>query len=105
MLLPSSGAVMANDREARERDRAVVVIGAVISGVPVLARPRIQREVVGPAFRLMAPGGFFTPITYSPGTPVSEALQRELGLSVTRLGTVWGNLPPARVFAFRRRAH
>jgi len=80
-------------------------IGAVISGVPVLARPRVQREVIGPAFRLMAPGGFFTQITYSPGAPISADTQRAFGLSVEKLGTVWANLPPARVFRFRRRAH
>ena len=80
-------------------------IGAVISGVPVLARPKIQREVVGPAFRLMKPDGFFTQITYSPNPPISAEMQRELGLSVEKLGTIWVNLPPARVFVFRRRTH
>ncbi|MEQ9258088.1 MAG: rRNA adenine N-6-methyltransferase family protein [Roseovarius sp.] len=80
-------------------------IGAVISGVPVLARPRIQREVVAPAFRVMAPGGIFTQITYSPGAPISEEMRRELGLTVERRGTVWANLPPARVFTFRRAMH
>jgi len=80
-------------------------IGAVISGVPVLARPRIQREVVGPAFGLIAPGGFFTQITYSPGPPIPEDTRRALGLTVERRGTVWANLPPARVFVFRRASH
>ncbi|WP_397542078.1 rRNA adenine N-6-methyltransferase family protein [Roseovarius salis] len=80
-------------------------IGAVVSGVPVLARPTIQREVVRPAFRLMAPGGFFTQITYSPGAPIPEEMRRELGLSVQKRGTVWANLPPARVFVFRQRTH
>ena len=80
-------------------------LGAVVSGVPVLARPKIQREVVGPAFRLMKQGGFFTQITYSPNPPISAEMQRELGLSVEKLGTIWVNLPPARVFVFRRRTH
>lgn len=80
-------------------------LGAVISGVPVLARPKIQREVVGPAFRLMKPEGFFSQITYSPNPPISAEMQRELGLSVEKLGTIWVNLPPARVFVFRRRTH
>ena len=80
-------------------------IGAVISGVPVLARPTIQREVVGRAFRVMAPDGFFTQITYSPNAPIGPEMQRELGLSVEKRGTVWANLPPARVFVFRRIHH
>ena len=94
------------NRPAQEMDRiGLDDIGAVISGVPVLARPTIQRAVLGPAFRLMRPGGFFNQITYSPGAPISTETQRDLGLSVEKLGTVWANLPPARVFRFRRRAH
>ncbi|WP_420567767.1 class I SAM-dependent methyltransferase [Thalassovita sp.] len=80
-------------------------INTVISGVPVLARPQIQREVVGRALRVMAPGGEFVQITYSPNAPVSDQMQAELGISVEKRATVWANLPPARVFVFRRIQH
>lgn len=80
-------------------------IGAVISGVPVLARPTIQREVVGRAFEVMAPEGFFVQITYSPKVPIGPEMQRELGLRAEKRGTVWANLPPAPVFVFRRIQH
>ena len=80
-------------------------IGAVISGVPVLARPQIQRDVMGRALRVMAPGGQFVQITYSPGAPISADMQAELGVSVEKRGTVWANLPPARVFVFRSIQH
>lgn len=80
-------------------------IGAVISGVPVLARPRIQRDVVGRAFAVMTQAGFFTQITYSPNAPISPEMQRELGLRAQKRGTVWANLPPARVFVFHRIQH
>lgn len=80
-------------------------IAAVISGVPVLARPRIQREVVGRAFAAMREDGIFTQITYSPNAPIPPEMQRDLGLSVEKLGTVWANLPPAHVFRFRRAQH
>ncbi|MCA0919868.1 class I SAM-dependent methyltransferase [Pseudooceanicola nanhaiensis] len=79
-------------------------IGSVISGVPVLARPQIQREVVGRAFKVMAPGGVFVQITYSPNAPIPPEVQAELGVRATKRGTVWANLPPARVFEFRRSA-
>ena len=77
-------------------------IGAVVSGVPVLARPQIQREVVGRAFEVMAPEGLFTQITYSPRSPISPEMRAELGLTSRHRGMVWGNLPPAHVFEFRR---
>ncbi len=80
-------------------------IGAVVSGVPVLSRPTIQREVVGRAMNVMAQDGFFTQITYSPQSPISDEMQHELGVSSEKLGTVWANLPPARVFKFRKRTH
>lgn len=80
-------------------------IGAVISGVPVLARPTIQRDIVGRAFRLLGPDGFFNQITYSTSSPISPQMQRELGLISEKLGTIWNNLPPARVYSFRRQHH
>jgi phosphatidylethanolamine/phosphatidyl-N-methylethanolamine N-methyltransferase len=80
-------------------------LGCVISGVPVLARPQIQREVVGRAFNVMAPDGFFAQITYSPNAPIPPEVQAEMGLTARKRGTVWANLPPARVFEFRRATH
>lgn len=87
------------------RDLGLRDIGAVISGVPVLARPTIQRDVVGRAFDVMAQNGFFTQITYAPHSPISEEMQRELGLFANHRGIVWNNLPPARVYEFRRIPH
>lgn len=80
-------------------------VSAVVSGVPVLARPQIQREVVGRALDVMAPNGVFTQITYANKAPISREMQSELGIRAEKRGTVWGNLPPARVFAFHRIQH
>lgn len=80
-------------------------IGAVVSGVPVLARPQIQREVVGRALDVMAPSGWFSQITYSPRAPIGSAMQAELGVTATYRGMVWANLPPAHVWAFQRAQH
>ncbi|UYV35813.1 methyltransferase type 12 [Rhodobacteraceae bacterium D3-12] len=80
-------------------------VGAVISGVPVLARPQIQREVVGRALGVMAPGGMFVQITYSPTAPISPPMQAELGIVGHRRGIVWSNLPPAHVYVYTRTRH
>ena len=94
------------NRPAQEIDQiGLERISAVISGVPVLARPTIQREVVGRAFNVMAPEGFFSQITYSPNAPIAPPMQRELGLRAEKRATVWVNLPPARVFVFHRIHH
>ena len=93
------------NRPAQEIDRiGLAQVDAVVSGVPILARPDLQRAVVGPAFDIMAPGGFLTQITYSGKSPVPPEMQAELGIAAIRRGTVWTNLPPARVFEYRRRA-
>ncbi|WP_163850053.1 class I SAM-dependent methyltransferase [Pseudooceanicola aestuarii] len=81
----------------------VTNLGCVISGVPVLARPQIQREVVGNAFKVMSRDGVFVQITYSPNAPIPEDVQADMGLTARKRGTVWANLPPARVFEFRRK--
>ncbi|GGE24053.1 hypothetical protein GCM10011360_10680 [Primorskyibacter flagellatus] len=92
------------NRPAQEIEKiGVTNLGCVISGVPVLARPQIQREVVGHAFNVMAPDGVFVQITYSPNAPIPEDVQASMGITAVKRGTVWANLPPARVFEFRRK--
>lgn len=82
----------------------ISALGCVISGVPVLARPQIQREVVGRAFNVLAPDGVFVQITYSPNAPIPAEVQAQMGITARKRATVWANLPPARVFEFRRRS-
>ena len=92
------------NRPAQEIEQIDVKnLGCVISGVPVLARPQIQREVVGRAFNVLAPDGVFVQITYSPNAPIPTEVQAQMGIVGRKRGTVWANLPPARVFEFRRR--
>jgi phosphatidylethanolamine/phosphatidyl-N-methylethanolamine N-methyltransferase len=81
-------------------------IGATVSGLPLLSMPReVQRAIVGGAFDVMRPGGFFVQFTYGPRPPLAEAVRIELGLSVRRGRKIWGNLPPARVYTYTRRPH
>lgn len=77
---------------------------AVVSGLPLLLfSVAIQREILSAAFAALRPGGVFIQFTYGPQHPVVDRVMQELGLSVTRTARVWGNLPPARVYVYRRR--
>jgi len=78
-------------------------VGSVISGVPILAQPELQKAVVGSAFKVLSDNGNFVQITYSPNSPISAERLAEMGLMVQKRGTVWANLPPARVFEYRRK--
>lgn len=105
-LAKSFPGVRVENRPAQDiRDLGLRNLGAVISGVPVLARPTIQREVVGRALDVMAPDGIFVQITYAPRAPISPAMQAELGIRAEHRGMVLANLPPAHVFVFHRIQH
>ena len=84
------------------QDIGLTGIGAVISGIAILSRPNLQRDIFGRSLQVMAPDGFFTQFTYSTKSPISPKMQAELGVSVEKLGTSWFNLPPARVYRFKR---
>jgi phosphatidylethanolamine/phosphatidyl-N-methylethanolamine N-methyltransferase len=77
-------------------------ISAVISGVPLLARPQLQRAIVTPAFKVLASDGIMTQLAYSRKSPLSCAMQSELGVTSRHRGTIWANLPPARIFEYTR---
>jgi len=80
-------------------------VEAVISGIAVLSRPQLQREIVGRAFKVMSPQGVFHQFTYSTHSPISAHMQQELGVRSEKLGTSWLNLPPARVYRYVKRLH
>jgi phosphatidylethanolamine/phosphatidyl-N-methylethanolamine N-methyltransferase len=80
------------NRPAEEiEETGLTNVGYIVSGVPVLAQPELQRAVVGSALRVMAPDAVFAQITYSPSSPVPPALQTELGITARKRGTVWAN--------------
>lgn len=75
---------------------------AVVSSLPLLTRPEAQRlKLLGDAFGLMAPGGRFVQFTYSIGSPMPRAGQ-PLPLIAEVSPRIWRNLPPARVWVYRR---
>lgn len=78
-------------------------VRAVVSGLPFLSFPKyLQLAILRASFRAMAPDGVFIQFTYGPNPPVAERVRNALGLTWTKSDKVWGNLPPARVYAFRR---
>jgi phosphatidylethanolamine/phosphatidyl-N-methylethanolamine N-methyltransferase len=75
----------------------------VVSGLPLLSMSdAVQQAIVGAAFDRLAPGGLFIQFTYGRNASVAPAVQRALGLEARRGVKVWNNLPPARVWTYRR---
>jgi phosphatidylethanolamine/phosphatidyl-N-methylethanolamine N-methyltransferase len=78
-------------------------LGAVVSGLPLLSMPdALQEQILRAAFAALRPDGVFVQYTYGPRPSVAREVQRTLGLSAERGPLVLGNLPPARVYVFRR---
>jgi phosphatidylethanolamine/phosphatidyl-N-methylethanolamine N-methyltransferase len=78
-------------------------VACVISGLPLLSFPAaLQEGILAAAFRILAPRGSLVQFTYGPRPPVPERMIEALGLKVNRGLKIWANLPPARVYRFRR---
>lgn len=90
----------------RLHDLNLPPLRCVVSGLPLLSFPMsLRHAIVESAFAAMAPGGRLVQFTYGPVHPLPDAMMHDLGLRVRQIARVWGNLPPARVFVYRRRAH
>ena len=74
-------------------------VAAIISSLPLLTRPEKERlKLLQTAFNLMLPGSPFVQFTYMNSSPVPP--QPSFIATVSR--RIWKNLPPARVWTYRR---
>lgn len=75
--------------------------GAVVSGLPLLTRPPVIRKgLLEAAFELMEPGAPFIQFTYGAKSPVPL----DGSLQARCSNRIWRNIPPARVWVYRRQA-
>ena len=73
---------------------------AVVSGLPLITKPITMRlRLIRDAFDLMLPGAPFVQFTYSVAAPLPKRLG---GFSVEASERIWMNIPPARVWIYRR---
>lgn len=73
---------------------------AVVSGLPLVTKPMLTRlKLIRDAFVAMAPGAPFVQFTYSVAPPIPKTLP---GVSTEASERIWMNLPPARVWVYRK---
>ena len=73
---------------------------AVVSGLPLFTKPlRVRLRLLFEAFGLMLPGAPFVQFTYNALAPIPTRLDR---VRVQASERVWMNIPPARVWVYRR---
>ena len=74
--------------------------GAVVSGLPLVTKPMLTRvRLIRDAFAVLANGGPFIQFTYSVVPPIPKSLP---GVSTEASERIWMNLPPARVWVYRK---
>jgi phosphatidylethanolamine/phosphatidyl-N-methylethanolamine N-methyltransferase len=73
---------------------------AVVSGLPLVTKPMLTRlKLMRDAFAALAPGSPFVQFTYSVAPPIPRSLP---GVSTEASERIWMNLPPARVWVYRK---
>ncbi|HTZ01793.1 MAG TPA: methyltransferase [Xanthobacteraceae bacterium] len=73
---------------------------AVVSGLPLITKPlKMRMRLLRDAFDLMLPGAPFVQFTYSVASPVPKRLG---GFSAEASERIWLNIPPARVWVYRK---
>ena len=73
---------------------------AVVSGLPLVTKPMLTRlKLIREAFSAMSPGAPFVQFTYSVAPPIPKTLP---GVSTEASERIWMNLPPARVWVYRK---
>lgn len=82
----------------------VASLGAVVSGLPLLAMsPRKVTMILSGSFLFMRPSAAFFQFTYGPGCPVPRKVLDRLGLRARLVGRTLLNIPPASVYKITRR--
>lgn len=83
------------------QEKAAQPIAAIVSSLPLMTRPpSVRKALLAEALEMMPPGSPFIQFTYAAKPPVPHDAAYE-----TRRGKrVWRNIPPARVWIYRKTA-
>jgi phosphatidylethanolamine/phosphatidyl-N-methylethanolamine N-methyltransferase len=77
-----------------------VPASAIVSGLPLVTKPMLTRlKLIRDAFLALTPGAPFVQFTYSVAPPIPKSLP---GVSTQASERIWMNLPPARVWVYRK---
>jgi len=95
--------VVQGDAYGRRRVIAPVLrqpAAAVVSGLPLFTKPlRTRLRLLRETFSVLRPGAPFVQFTYAVVPPIPKALA---GVSAEASERIWMNLPPARVWVYRK---
>lgn len=82
------------------RDVLTEPASAVVSGLPLVTKPMLMRlKLIRDAFALLGSHAPFIQFTYSVAPPIPKSLP---GVATEASERIWMNLPPARVWVYRK---
>ena len=82
------------------RDVLARPAAAVVSGLPLVTKPMpLRLKLISEAFRLLGKQQPFIQFTYSVAPPIPKSLP---GVDTEASERIWLNLPPARVWVYRK---
>jgi len=99
---PQAKVVQGDAYALRDSLRGVLDVraSAVVSGLPLVTKPMLTRlKLIRDAFVALHPGAPFIQFTYSVVPPIPKSLP---GVSTEASERIWMNLPPARVWVYRK---
>lgn len=102
---PGSDVIIAPAQELGQlwRERNGPSAGAIVSTLPMrLFNREVIRSIMQNALQVLEPDGVFVQFTYRQGSPVPQNIVTELGMTAQRYCRVWVNLPPARIWIYRK---
>ena len=79
-------------------------VAAVVSSLPLLSLPQeVVRAIVAGIAAVLSKDSLLVQYTYGRGSPLGADLAALHGFDSVRVGRVWGNLPPATVWQYKKR--
>jgi phosphatidylethanolamine/phosphatidyl-N-methylethanolamine N-methyltransferase len=99
---PTATVVQGDAYSLRESVGSVLktAASAIVSGLPLVTRPMRHRvKLLREALALSNPGSPFIQFTYSVAPPIPKSLS---GVSAHASERIWLNIPPARVWVYRK---
>ena len=85
-------------------EHRIAPVAAVVSSLPLLSMPpKLRRRMVEQMVAVMQPDSLLVQFTYGMHSPIPKKLMGSMQLQGECVRRVWMNLPPARVWVYRKK--
>jgi len=104
---PLSLILQADAQELKQvlSQKNIIQINSIISGIPLRSLPaKVLINIIRGSLELLPIGSAFIQFTYGAKSPIPAPLIDLSKFEITKSERIWRNLPPARVWTYRKKA-